>query len=56
MKIKDKLDLKSLILGAILGGILILSTGLANRAPQEVRIIGIDKAAFESWDAIKITD
>ena len=47
------IDPKSLLIGALLSAVLFLSMGLANKAPQEVRIIGIDKGSFESWDAIK---
>tara|TARA_B100000959_G_C14659359_1_gene491762 strand:+ start:472 stop:633 length:162 start_codon:yes stop_codon:yes gene_type:complete len=47
------IDTKSMIIGALLSAVIFLSMGLANQAPQEVRIIGIDKGAFESWDAIK---
>ena len=46
------IDIKSLIIGALLSAVLFLSMGLANKATQEVRIIGIDKGSFESWDAI----
>ena len=46
------IDIKSLIIGFLLCAILFLSMGLANNAPQEVRIIGIDKGPFENWDAI----
>ena len=50
------IDPKSLIIGALLSAVLFLSMGLANKAPQEVRIIGIDKGSFESWDAIKVSN
>ena len=50
------IDTKSLLIGALLSAILFLSMGSANKAPQEVRIIGIDKGVFESWDAIKISN
>ena len=46
------IDIKSAIIGFLLSAILFLSMGLANNAVQEVRIIGIDKGSFESWDAI----
>jgi len=49
------IDIKSLIIGALLSAVLFLSMGLANKATQEVRIIGIDKGSFESWDAIATT-
>jgi hypothetical protein len=49
------IDIKSLIIGALLSAVLFLSMGLANKAPQEVRIIGIDKGSFESWDAINVS-
>ena len=47
------IDIKSLIIGALLSAVLFLSMGLANKATQEVHIIGIDKGSFESWDAIE---
>ena len=46
------IDIKSLIIGFLLCAVLFLSMGLANNATQEVRISGIDKVSFESWDAI----
>ena len=49
------IDPKSLLIGALLSAVLFLSMGLANKAPQEVRSIGIDKGAFESWDAINVS-
>ena len=51
------IDPKSLIIGFLLCAVLFLTMGLANNnAPMSVRIIGIDKGTFESWDAIKITN
>ena len=55
MKNLRTIDGKSLLIGALLSAVLFLSMGLANKAPQEVRIIGIDKSAFESWDAINVS-
>ena len=46
------IDVKSMIIGFLLCAVVVLSMGLANQAVQEVRIIGIDKGAFESWEAI----
>ena len=46
------IDIKSLIIGFLLCSVLFLSMGLANNAVQEVRIVGIDKGSFESWEAI----
>ncbi|MGB0587821.1 MAG: hypothetical protein ACPGQC_13805 [Limisphaerales bacterium] len=55
MKTLKKIDGKSLLIGALLSAVVFLSMGFANKAPQEVRIIGIDKSAFESWDAINVS-
>ena len=55
MKTLKKIDGKSLLIGALLSAVVFLTMGLANNAPQEVRIIGIDKSAFESWDAINVS-
>lgn len=51
------IDPKSLIIGFLLCAFLFLTLGLANNnAPMSVRIIGIDKGSFESWDAIKASN
>jgi hypothetical protein len=46
------IDVKSMIIGFLLCAVVFLTMGLANQAVQEVRIVGIDKGSFESWDAI----
>ena len=43
------IDAKSVIIGALLSAVVLLSIGLANQVLQEVRIFGVDKDAFESW-------
>ena len=50
------IDPKSLIIGFLLCAVLFLTMGLANNSPMSVRIIGIDKGTFESWDAIKVSN
>jgi len=50
------IDLKSLIIGFLLCAVVFLTLGLAQADVVKVRIIGIDKASFESWDAIKVSD
>ena len=46
------IDIKSLIIGALLSAVLFLSMGLANNAAQDVRIVEIDKRIGGNWDAI----
>ncbi|MFM1555389.1 MAG: hypothetical protein ACKJR1_02765 [Limisphaerales bacterium] len=50
------IDLKSLIIGFLLCAVAFLTLGLAQADVVKVRIIGIDKASFESWDAIKVSN
>ena len=50
------IDPKSLIIGFLLCAVLFLTMGRANNNPMSVRIIGIDKGTFESWDAIKVSN
>ena len=50
------IDFKSLIIGFLLSTVLFLSMGLAKESTQNVRIIGIDKGSFESWDVIKVSN
>ncbi|MDC0144216.1 hypothetical protein OAK45_06780 [Verrucomicrobia bacterium] len=50
------IDLKSLIIGFLLCAVVFLTLGLAQADVVKVRIIGIDKASFESWDAIKVSN
>jgi len=51
------IDIKSAIIGFLLCAVLFLSMGLANNnAAQDVRIVEIDKKAFGSWDAIKVSN
>ncbi len=50
-----QIDPKSLIIGLLLCAVLFLSLGITRAEVLKVRIIGIDKAAFESWDAIKVS-
>ena len=50
------IDLKSLIIGFLLCAVVFLTLGLAQSDVVKVRIIGIDKASFESWDAIKVNN
>ena len=50
------IDGKSLVIGALLSAVLFLSLGFARDSVVKVRIIGIDKGSFESWDAIKVSN
>lgn len=50
------IDGKSLLIGALLSAVLFLSLGFARDSVVKVRIIGIDKGSFESWDAIKVSN
>ena len=50
------IDLKSLTIGFLLCAVVFLTLGLAQADVVKVRIIGIDKASFESWDAIKVSN
>ncbi|MGY8651531.1 MAG: hypothetical protein ACKVKM_12105 [Verrucomicrobiia bacterium] len=56
MKQLKQIDPKSLIIGFLLSAVVFLTLGLAQAEVVKVRIIGIDKAAFESWDAIKVSN
>ena len=56
MKQLKQIDPKSLIIGFLLCAAVFLTLGLAQAEVVKVRIIGIDKAAFESWDAIKVSN
>ena len=51
-----QIDLKSLIIGFLLCAVVFLTLGLAQADVVKVRIIGIDKSSFESWDAIKVSN
>jgi len=55
-QIMKPIDLKSLIIGFLLCAVVFLTLGLAQADVVKVRIIGIDKASFESWDAIKVSN
>ena len=50
------IDIKSLIIGFLLCAVAFFSLGLARAEVVNVRIIGIDKALFEQWDAIKVSN
>ena len=56
MKPIKQIDLKSLIIGFLLCAVAFLTLGLAQADVVKVRIIGIDKSSFESWDAIKVSN
>ncbi len=56
MKPIKQIDLKSLIIGFLLCAVVFLTLGLAQADVVKVRIIGIDKSSFESWDAIKVSN
>ena len=56
MKQLKQFDLKSLIIGFLLCAVVFLPLGLTQADVAKVRIIGIDKASFESWDAIKVSN
>ena len=51
-----QIDPKSLMIGFLLCAVVFLTLGLAQADVVKVRIIGIDKASFESWDAIKVSN
>ncbi len=50
------IDLKSLIIGFLLCTVVFLTLGLTQADVVKVRVIGIDKASLESWDAIKVSN
>ena len=50
------IDPKSLIIGFLLCAVVFLTLGLTQADVVKVRVIGIDKASFESWDAIKVSN
>ena len=56
MKQLKQFDLKSLIIGFLLCAVVFLTLGLTQADVVKVRIIGIDKSSFESWDAIKVSN
>ena len=56
MKHLKQIDARSLIIGFLLSAVVFLSMGLTQAEVVKVRIIGIDKASFESWDAIKVSN
>ena len=49
-----QIDLKSFLIGFLLCAVTFLSMGQSSGGPTQVRIVGINKGSFESWDAIRV--